>query len=56
MPGFSDGGQNYPLVKSKMTLEDAQAIHAFIVDLQWKTYEADQKRLASQARTSGNPR
>jgi len=56
MPGFSDGGENYPLVKSKMTLEDAQAIHAFIVDLQWQTYEADQKRLASQAKMSGNSR
>jgi quinohemoprotein ethanol dehydrogenase len=46
MPGFSDGGENYPLVKSRMTLQEANAIHAFIIDLQWKAYEEDQKRSA----------
>jgi quinohemoprotein ethanol dehydrogenase len=45
MPGFADGIPNYPIVSAKMTLEEAQAIHAYIVDLQWKAYEADQKRL-----------
>jgi quinohemoprotein ethanol dehydrogenase len=50
MPGFSDGGENYPLVKSQMTVEEANAIHAFIIDLQWKTYREDQKRLAGEAK------
>lgn len=50
MPGFSDGGENYPLVKSRMTAEDVKAIHAYIVDLQWKAYEADQKRLANKGK------
>lgn len=44
MPGFADGGENYPVV-SKMTLEEANAIHAYIIDLQHKAYQADQKRL-----------
>ena len=50
MPGFSDGGENYPLVKSQMTVEEANAIHAFIIDLQWKTYREDQKRLPGEAK------
>jgi quinohemoprotein ethanol dehydrogenase len=50
MPGFSDGGENYPLVKSRMSVDDANAIHAFIIDLQWKTYDQDQKRRAGTAR------
>lgn len=47
MPGFADGGENYPLVNTKMTLDDANAIHAYLIDMQWKAYEADQKRLAA---------
>jgi quinohemoprotein ethanol dehydrogenase len=43
MPGFADGGANYPLVKTKMTEADAKAIQAYIIDLQWKLYEAEQK-------------
>lgn len=50
MPGFSDGGENYPLVKTRMTVEDAKAIHAFLIDLQWKTYEEDQKRIAGKSK------
>lgn len=50
MPGFSDGGENYPLVKTRMTLQDVNAIHAFIIDLQWKAYEKDQKRLAGKTK------
>jgi mono/diheme cytochrome c family protein len=49
MPGFADGIQNYPIVSAKMSLEDAQAIHAYIVDVQWKAYEADRKRGAPVA-------
>lgn len=49
MPGFADGGANYPLVKSRMTAEDVNAIHAFIIDLQQKAYAADQRRLINKA-------
>jgi quinohemoprotein ethanol dehydrogenase len=44
MPGFADGGENFPVV-STMTLEEANAIHAYIIDLQHKAYQDDQKRL-----------
>ena len=44
MPGFADGGENFPVV-STMTLEEANAIHAYIIDLQRKAYQEDQKRL-----------
>jgi quinohemoprotein ethanol dehydrogenase len=44
MPGFADGGENYPLV-ANMTLKEANAIHAYIIDLQHKAYKDDQKRL-----------
>ena len=44
MPGFADGGENFPLV-STMTLEEAKAIHAYIIDMQHKAYQDDQKRL-----------
>ncbi len=43
MPGFSDGQSNpgYPPIP-KMTAEQAQAIHAFIVSQAWKAYDAEQ--------------
>ncbi|MDH5345747.1 MAG: PQQ-binding-like beta-propeller repeat protein, partial [Gammaproteobacteria bacterium] len=44
MPGFADGGENYPVV-STMTLEEANAIHAYIIDLQHKAYQDDKRRL-----------
>ena len=44
MPGFADGGENFPVV-STMTLEDANAIHAYIIDLQHKAFQKDQERL-----------
>jgi hypothetical protein len=46
MPGFADGGKNYP-VTTMMTLEEAKAIHAYLIDAQWKAYEADQKERAN---------
>jgi quinohemoprotein ethanol dehydrogenase len=48
MPGFADGGENYPLVNTTMTLDDANAIHAYIIDIQQKAYESDQARLRGQ--------
>ncbi len=44
MPGFADGELNWPAV-DQMTVDEAKAIYAYIVDLQWKAYRADQKRL-----------
>lgn len=44
MPGFADGELNWPAV-DQMTADEAKAIHGYIVDLQWKAYRADQKRL-----------
>lgn len=44
MPGFADGELNWPAV-DQMTADEAKAIHAYIVDLQWKAYRADQQRL-----------
>jgi quinohemoprotein ethanol dehydrogenase len=37
MPGFADGQS-----KEQMTADELNALHAYIVDLQWKAYEADQ--------------
>jgi quinohemoprotein ethanol dehydrogenase len=51
MPGFADGIPNYPIVSARMSLDEAQAIHAYIVELQWKAYKADQDRRAVEAHT-----
>jgi quinohemoprotein ethanol dehydrogenase len=40
MVGFADGQSNYPVI-TPMTLAEANALHAFIIDLQWKAYNAD---------------
>ena len=44
MPGFGVGA-GWPLVNTKMTVEEANAVHAYIIDLQWKAYNAEQTRL-----------
>jgi quinohemoprotein ethanol dehydrogenase len=49
MPGFADGGKNYP-VTTMMTLEEAKAIHAYLIDEQWKAYETDRKERANAPR------
>jgi quinohemoprotein ethanol dehydrogenase len=54
MPGFADGTPNYPLVKTKMSVDDANAIHAYIVDLSWKSYNAERARLKSGKPLAGN--
>jgi quinohemoprotein ethanol dehydrogenase len=48
MPGFADGGDNYPLVESRMTAEEANAIHAYIIDMQWKAFAPDPKQQAQR--------
>ncbi|HEV7136979.1 MAG TPA: PQQ-binding-like beta-propeller repeat protein [Steroidobacteraceae bacterium] len=40
MPGFA-AGPGFPLVETKMSLADAQALHAYIVSLQWRAYKKD---------------
>ncbi|MGA7540314.1 MAG: PQQ-binding-like beta-propeller repeat protein [Steroidobacteraceae bacterium] len=40
MPGFADGA-GFPLIKTKMSVADATALHAYIIDLEWKAFEAE---------------
>jgi quinohemoprotein ethanol dehydrogenase len=47
MPGFGTP-PGYPIVKRKMSVEEADAIHAYIIDLSWKAYNEDQKRLSAK--------
>ncbi len=42
MPGFGTGN-DFPFLKTVMKPEEAEAIHSYIVDLQWQAYNADQK-------------
>jgi glucose dehydrogenase len=46
MPSFGTGA-GFPMVETKMSVEDANAIHAYIIDLSWKAYNADRARLQS---------
>jgi len=47
MPGFGTP-PGYPIVIRKMSREEADAIHAYIIDLSWQAYNEDQKRLHSK--------
>jgi quinohemoprotein ethanol dehydrogenase len=40
MPGFGEGA-GFPLVNTKMSVADAVALHAYLVDLQWKAYRGN---------------
>jgi mono/diheme cytochrome c family protein len=42
MPGFG-AGAGFPLVDTKMTVEEANALHAYLIDLQWKAYDAEHR-------------
>jgi quinohemoprotein ethanol dehydrogenase len=42
MPGFG-AGAGFPLETTKMTVEEANALHAYVTDLQWKAYKAEQQ-------------
>jgi quinohemoprotein ethanol dehydrogenase len=46
MPSFGIGA-GFPMIETKMSVEDANAIHAYIIDLSWKAYNADLARLQS---------
>jgi quinohemoprotein ethanol dehydrogenase len=43
MPGFA-AGAGWPLEETKMTVEEANAVHAYIIDLQWKAYNEEQAK------------
>jgi quinohemoprotein ethanol dehydrogenase len=49
MPGFGEGA-GWPMIETKMSVEDANALHAYIIDLSWKAYQADQVRLQALGR------
>jgi len=43
MPGFGNGA-GWPLVETKMSVEDANALHAYLIDLAWKAYDGEQAK------------
>jgi len=51
MPGFGDGHLNWPS-SAQMTVDEAQALHAYLIELQWQAYREDQKRLGKNPGTS----
>jgi hypothetical protein len=53
MPGFADGIPNWPIVSAKMSVDDAKAIHAYLVQLQWQAYDADRARLNQHTAPTG---
>jgi quinohemoprotein ethanol dehydrogenase len=40
MPGFGEGA-GWPLLANKMTVEEANALHAYLIDRAWKAYDAE---------------
>ena len=40
MPGFGEGA-GFPLVNTKMSVADAVALHAYIIDLEWKAFKSN---------------
>jgi mono/diheme cytochrome c family protein len=49
MPGF-ENPPSFPIVTKKMTQQEANAIHAYVIDLQWKAFNADQERLKASTK------
>jgi quinohemoprotein ethanol dehydrogenase len=43
MPGFKEPA-GFPVVTRKMTQSEADAIHAYVIDLSWKAYQAEQRK------------
>lgn len=43
MPGFANP-PGFPLVVRKMTVQDADAIHAYVIDQAWKAYNEEQSK------------
>jgi mono/diheme cytochrome c family protein len=46
MPGFREPA-GFPIVTGKMSEEEADAIHAYVIDLSWKAYTAEQNKPAT---------
>ena len=44
MPGFGEPA-GFPVLSRRMTAEEADAIHAYVIDLSWKAYNEEQSRL-----------
>jgi quinohemoprotein ethanol dehydrogenase len=42
MPAFGSGA-GFPLIETKMTVDEANALHAYIIDLSWKAYNEQQQ-------------
>jgi quinohemoprotein ethanol dehydrogenase len=40
MPGFGEGA-GFPLATTKMSVADALALHAYLIDLEWKAFNDD---------------
>jgi hypothetical protein len=51
MPGFADPPK-FAFPHMKMTVQEADAIHAYVIDQAWKAYNAEQK--AAQAMKKEN--
>lgn len=43
MPGFGNP-PGFPIVTRKMSVEEADAIHAYVIDQSWKAYNQEQKK------------
>src|SRR5665213_3871360 len=58
MPGFAagDAGWRWPLVHTTMSVEEANALHAYIIDLSWKAYNAKQRTKSKPAIKLKGPR
>ena len=51
MPGFADPPK-FAFPNLKMTVEDADAIHAYVIDQAWKTYNKEES--AAKANSGKN--
>jgi hypothetical protein len=43
MPGFGNP-PGYPIVKTKMSAQEADAIHAYVIEQSWKAYNEEQSK------------
>jgi quinohemoprotein ethanol dehydrogenase len=55
MPGFADGIANFPIESPPMTVEEATALHAYLIDLQWKAYRDDQAGQGAHPQAAAAP-
>jgi hypothetical protein len=44
MPGFGNP-PGFPIVMRKMTAQESEAIHAYVIEQSWKAYNAEQSKL-----------